>query len=377
MKAIQSGNQFRIFNNDMKTYDQIPAQTYLVEFSKEIGFYMSLYQEIHINEKVYGIHEQKVSKVLNSFKIFNRNLGVILSGERGIGKTLFAKILASKAVEQGYPLIIVNTYFPGIAEYLNTIDQEVIILFDEFDKTFKSGDNFDPQTEMLTLFDGVAQGKKLFVVTCNDLRGLNDYLVNRPGRFHYHFRFEYPTTEEIKVYMRDKLPPKRYCDEIDKIISFSQRVPLNYDCLRAIAFEMYWNEVGFEESIKDLNILNLNNETYNIIVELSNGERLRRSNITLNLFNEDIERTYELEDPETRMDLCYIHFNPADNYYDSKLGKCVIDGHNVKFELESYLEPDNDEDDSKTARLWRKYKDVTVESLVFIRHDSRDLHYVL
>ena len=62
----------------------------------------------------------------------------------------------------------------------------MIILFDEFDKTFSGkhgGGNEKAQTELLSLFDGIAMGKKLFVITCNHLTGLNDYLVNRPGVF--------------------------------------------------------------------------------------------------------------------------------------------------------------------------------------------------
>ena len=58
----------------------------------------------------------------------------------------------------------------------------------------------------------------MYIVTCNELRGLNDYILNRPGRFHYHFRFEYPTATEIREYMEDKLEKKTVfvifdCDE--------------------------------------------------------------------------------------------------------------------------------------------------------------------
>ena len=36
---------------------------------------------IEINEdKIYGVHMEKVNKVLNAFPNFNKNLGVILSG---------------------------------------------------------------------------------------------------------------------------------------------------------------------------------------------------------------------------------------------------------------------------------------------------------
>lgn len=43
------------------------------------------------------------------------------------------------------------------------------ILFDEFDKTFQSNDDQDDQAALLSLFDGTAGGKKLFLVTCNKL----------------------------------------------------------------------------------------------------------------------------------------------------------------------------------------------------------------
>ena len=47
--------------------------------------------------KIYGQHLDKVKKVLNSMDKMNRNLGVILSGDKGIGKSLFFKCLGLKA----------------------------------------------------------------------------------------------------------------------------------------------------------------------------------------------------------------------------------------------------------------------------------------
>ena len=78
-------------------------------------------------------------------------------------------------------------------------------------------------------------GKKLFLITCNEIRKLNDYLINRPGRFHYHFRFDYPSYEEIRENLQDKLEEKYY-GEIEGVVAFSRKVNFNYDCLRAIIF---------------------------------------------------------------------------------------------------------------------------------------------
>ena len=79
-------------------------------------------------------------------------------------------------------------------------------------------------------------------------------MINRPGRFHFHFRFEYPTADEVRNYLTDKID-KKYFSEINKVVSFSRKIKLNYDCLSAIALELNEGE-KFEETIKDLNIIN-------------------------------------------------------------------------------------------------------------------------
>ena len=90
MQVVHTGNTFKIYDNSLKTYNQLPPQTYLVNFNKMSGFYLSAFEDIVINEKIYGVHQTKVDKVLKTFDIFERNLGVILSGAKGIGKSLFS-----------------------------------------------------------------------------------------------------------------------------------------------------------------------------------------------------------------------------------------------------------------------------------------------
>lgn len=131
------------------------------------------------------------------------------------------------------PVLIIDWCTRGLGDFIESIEQECVVLFDEFDKTF----NDDSQNELLSLLDGLTAGKKLFVVTCNSLSKLSEFMVNRPGRFHYHLRFEYPGAMEVREYLEDKLP-RQYHNEIKEVVVFSRKVKLNYDRLRAIAFEL-------------------------------------------------------------------------------------------------------------------------------------------
>lgn len=407
MKIVNTGNIYRIYDDDLRTYDVLPNKCYTVEFSPLSGFFLQLYPMIDVNEKIYGPHLSKVNKVLNAYKLMNRNLGVILSGDKGIGKSICAKLIAKKSLEENLPVIVVNKYIPGIADYLTEIEQECVVLFDEFDKTFaqaqsgrgnlkftdedRDGSSSSSQTTLLTLFDGLANSKKLFVVTCNDLNGLNDFLINRPGRFHYHFRFDYPTADEIREYMEDKLEPKYY-GEISKVINFANKVDINYDCLRAISFELSQG-IPFEEAIKDLNIVNIEPVYYNVYAILNDGTQTTTSKLRLDIFSEQ-DACYDY-------DGYYIRFNTQDIQFDTKLMLNIINSNDLHIDYdelvsselrkESIYQPDRcdfeNEDEYKNAVT--TYKDnynrcknnilisKGIKYLVFKRSYGKNIHYLI
>lgn len=369
MKIISVGNRYEIYDNELKVHDKLPSKNYVVRFSSMSGFYLEQSQEITIKEeKIYGIHNSKVHKVINSFKSFKRNLGVILSGNKGMGKSLFATLLSVEAIKNDLPLIIVDRYYSGIASYLDSINQECVILFDEFDKTFggfKARDGEpDPQSTMLTLFDGLSQGKKMFVITCNELRSLNDYLINRTGRFHYHFRFEYPNIKEITEYLEDKLC-KKYYHEIKNVVAFSRKVDLNFDSLRAIAFEINLGET-FANAIKDLNIINLNNEQYYISAYFKNGNMAKSDSCNINLFgNVDVVEYIKTTSG------CYlgsVTFNTENCIYDPTIGASVVKEEFIKFEVDNDLS----EERMKELNMW----EIDYISLVKVNKNNM-LHYVV
>lgn len=289
MNIIKAGSQYQIYGEDLITYDKLPVRSYDVAFHKMQGFFLVARPDLVVKEeKVYGNHKQKVQKVMRSFRQTDRNFGVILSGQKGIGKSLMARLLAEEGIANGLPVITVTDYIPGIASFLSSIEQEVIVIFDEFEKTFsKVEDQPDPQEEMLSLFDGLDGGKKLFVITCNEIRKLNEFMVDRPGRFHYHFRMGAPTDSEIREYMEDKLQ-KEYWGEIGRIINFSRSTEMTYDYLRAIAFDLNQG-YSLEDSLSDLNISSATNNYYDITAYMADGSVYTCMNYRINLCDRGME----------------------------------------------------------------------------------------
>lgn len=368
MKAIKIGTKVEIYNDTVMTYNELPARAYIVKFEKMSGFYLEEYADIRLKEnKIYGEHTKKVQKVLRTYEKFDRNLGVILSGCKGIGKSMFAKILSVEAVKKRIPIILVDQYIPGIASYIEAIDQRVMVLFDEFDKTFadiKASDGeVEPQAALLGLFDGMSQGKKLFVITCNDIRKLNDFIVNRPGRFHYHFRFEYPSADEIRTYLYDKLG-KEYYHEIEPIVSFSRKVDLNYDCLRAIAFEVNSGE-SFRSAIKDLNIINLAQENYDISICFKNGAPMFVKNRNIDFFSgEEINICFAEDDYN---EILTVGFHMEDSIFDIEKNCAVIKAEKLRIAY------DEDYSEEKVQKI----KNLIVDHLEIKKVREKNMHYAV
>ena len=377
MRIIRSGTKYSVYDDGIETYEHLPVGTYTVGFNKSEGCFLVRRGDMTVSEKTYGTHDKKLQKVLLSFSGFMRSLGVILSGDKGIGKSLFAKKLCQQAVQAGYPVVIIDSYLPGIARFIESIDQECVVLFDEFDKTFRTNRDNDEQAALLSLFDGTAGGKKLFIVTCNELYGLNNYIVNRPGRFHYHFRFDYPTAEDIREYLTDKLSPAYY-GQIDKVVEFSHRVSLNYDCLRAIAFELN-NGVAFADAIKDLNIMTTEDEEYKVYLFLENGKSFHNLRFRTNLYDYDGSMTYIRFFDNNGNFVLDAYFDKASIRYDMTKGKVLVPASGIKIKPadddDDYY--DETEDDTISDAQTPHFRGAKVLYMTFAKRATKNLHYMV
>ncbi|MBP3633373.1 MAG: ATP-binding protein [Oscillospiraceae bacterium] len=379
MRVIKSGTQYSIYDNSIETFDRLPVGTYAVGYNQNEGCFLIQRANIAVTEKTYGVHNQKVRKVMDSFAAFERSLGVILSGDKGIGKSLFAKQLCENAVQRGFPVVIVDACLPGIGRFIESIQQECVILFDEFDKTFRNTKDDNDQARLLSLFDGTAGGKKLYIVTCNELYGLNNYIVNRPGRFHYHFRFDYPAPEDIREYLHDKLEAFYY-DQIDSVVEFSRKISLNYDCLRAIAFELN-NGSKFSDAIADLNIMTTEDEEYKVYLVFDNGKVVHNLRYSTNLYDYDGTMSFIRFYDDDGKFVLNAYFDKASIRYDVAKGKILVPASGIKID-----EPEDDDDDSfydeddeekVSGSKTPHFRGAKVLHMTFTKRAAKNLHYMV
>ena len=210
-------------------------------------------ESFEINGKLYGDVQNNSARILTTFADRPNATGVILSGEKGSGKTLLTKAISINGRSLGYPTIIINLPWCGdtFNTFVQNIDQPAIILFDEFEKVYEK----KQQEAVLTLLDGVFPTKKLFLLTCNDKWQIDIHMRNRPGRIYYMLEFDGLELEFIKEYCNDNLIDKNQTDSVCKVSGVFS--PFNFDMLKALVEEM--NRYG-ESAIDAIRMLNVKPE---------------------------------------------------------------------------------------------------------------------
>ena len=248
---LNSGNTFRVSSKEaMDLHDYLPAGNYTIKSDPMGNLFLEHIDSFEIKGKRYGDLDSNCERIINTFLSRSASTGVMLTGEKGSGKSLLAKALSIQTATQGIPTIVINQPWTGdkFNQLIQSIEQPCVVLFDEFEKVYSS----DDQEAMLTLLDGVFPSKKLFVITCNDKWRVDSHMRNRPGRIFYMLDYKGLTQDFIIEYCNDNLNDKSYIERICAITSlFSQ---FNFDMLKALVEEMNRYNEAPEAALRMLNV---------------------------------------------------------------------------------------------------------------------------
>lgn len=233
----------------MDLHEALPAGNYVIKQDMFKNFFLESIENFAVSGKLYGNTTRHADRILNTFKDRASSTGVMLTGEKGSGKTLLTKQIAMTAASEGIPTIVINAPWAGDAfnSFLQMIDQPCIILFDEFEKVYDS----DTQEHILTLLDGVFPSKKLFLLTCNNKWRVDSHMRNRPGRIFYMIDFKGLEQEFIVEYCEDNLKNKTHIAKICSIAAMFDQ--FNFDMLKALVEEMNRYDESPQEVLRLLN----------------------------------------------------------------------------------------------------------------------------
>jgi hypothetical protein len=247
---LKSGNTYKVASEEaMDIHSTLPAGNYVIKIDMFENLYLEHIDSFNVSGKIYGDTLKNTDRIINTFWERPSSTGVMLTGEKGSGKTLLSKKISIELAKQAVPTIVINDAFTGekFNTLLQTISQPCIILFDEFEKVYDK----DEQEAILTLLDGVYSGKKLFILTCNDKWRVDQHMRNRPGRIFYMIDFTGLSQEFIVEYCEDNLKHKEHIDRICSLTNLFAE--FNFDMLKALVEEMNRYNEAPQDAMKILN----------------------------------------------------------------------------------------------------------------------------
>lgn len=171
----------------------------------------------------------KVDKLFDHFKVKKAN-GILLIGDPGTGKTLFAKAVANSAsanfISIKGPEILskwVGESERGIREIFRQarLSAPCILFFDEIDAIAQERESLQSSylitilSQFLTELDGIESRKDIMVLATTNRIDLIDDALLRPGRFDLLLYLDYPDEEERERIFRIHLDGRPLSSEID------------------------------------------------------------------------------------------------------------------------------------------------------------------
>jgi len=251
-------NMFKI--SDEALLDKLPPRVYILKFSKLQGFYFEILNDkFEVPNRIYGGVSDRVGKCLHTYKSRSSSTGVLLTGDKGTGKSLMMAELANKAIQElEIPVIVIKQAYAGeqFTSFIESVG-ECCLVFDEFGKMYSAlnrphGDDDVPQKHLLSLLDGVNKTKRMVIMTENDEMNISEFMLNRPSRIFYHFKYKKMGEESIKGYCKDN----NIRDEVvQEILDLSRRSKLfSFDMLQAIVEEHTRFGTDISSTVEELNI---------------------------------------------------------------------------------------------------------------------------
>lgn len=249
IKIIQSGTDYHNSALD-SVHTTLPVGVYSLVQTIQ-GLHLTRKQDkFRLPKKIYNNPKDLIDRWLKSWANSRKNMGILLSGHKGTGKTITAQILCNMS---NMPVITITSPYTndGFIDYItNPVFKNTIIFIDEFEKVYDS-ENTNQIHSLLPLLDGAFDTRLLFVLTSNK-EHIHDLLTDRPGRIRYRNKYDYLTSSDIIEIVDDLLINKAHMKSVYDAVDYLGKCTM--DVVTKIIEDVNLFDESALECIKYMNV---------------------------------------------------------------------------------------------------------------------------
>lgn len=175
--------------------EKIPPSVYRISVDEQGLDLVRDRKRFSLPSKIYGEHHERLAAIMEAFEERACSTGVLLKGLKGSGKSLLAEHIGNKCLDLEMPVLLINTEIPpGLLKSVISLIGSCMVYFDEYGKIYGKS----AKDSMLALFSDSDLKNVMFVVTANEDKELNEYMLDRPGRFMFRIDYGDLTADIVK-----------------------------------------------------------------------------------------------------------------------------------------------------------------------------------
>ena len=268
----KSGNSYYLqeVSEQMKV---LPPAVYRTAETKHGDIFLNYVQDsFKFPYKIYGVETDFIERVMKTWNETTSNMGIILNGVKGTGKTVTAELICNK---MNLPVIIVTHPYTNLISFLSSIQNNVIIFIDEFEKIFE-----DNTSILLTIMDGCLKmdNRYMFLLTTNEIL-MSKNFIQRPGRIRYIKTFKDISIDVIRDIVDDMLIHK---DLYEKTLAYISTLPIiTIDLLKSIIEEVNIHKEEPSDFENIFNMHDIHSSEYDVYIKEGDGMKLLKRNCTV------------------------------------------------------------------------------------------------